>query len=61
MITQADAVAMMELEEFSTLLHAVSFDPESCVKLSIDGTTVTSSLLPTPSQATTIYWLEQST
>jgi exonuclease III len=41
MNTQADALATMELDEFSTLLHSVPFDPESRVMLSIDGTTVT--------------------
>ena len=38
---EADALATMELSEFSTTLHQVPFDPESRVMLSIDGTTVT--------------------
>jgi hypothetical protein len=41
MNTEADALATKELEEFSTTLHHVPFDPESRVMLSIDGTTVT--------------------
>jgi hypothetical protein len=38
---EADALATMELSEFSSTLHQVPFDPESRVMLSIDGTTLT--------------------
>jgi hypothetical protein len=41
MNTQADNLATMELDEYSTVLPSVPFDPESKVMLSIDGTTVT--------------------
>jgi hypothetical protein len=41
MNTQADTLATMELDEYSTVLPSVPFDPESKVMLSIDGTTVT--------------------
>jgi hypothetical protein len=41
MNTQADTLATMELDEYSTVLPSVPFDPESTVMISIDGTTVT--------------------
>jgi hypothetical protein len=41
MNTQADSLATMELNEFSTPMLSVPFDPESKVMFSIDGITVT--------------------
>jgi hypothetical protein len=41
MNTQADSLATMELDEFSTPMLTVPFDPESKVMFSIDGITVT--------------------
>jgi hypothetical protein len=38
---QADALATMELDEYSTCQHSVPFDPESRVMLWIDGISVT--------------------
>jgi len=41
MNTEADALATLELKEFSTPYHHVPFDPDSRVMLSIEGITVT--------------------
>jgi hypothetical protein len=41
MNSQADALATMELVEYSTPLYSVPFDPESRVMFSIDGISVT--------------------
>ncbi len=65
MNTEADALATMEHDEFSTTLHRAPFDPESKVRLSIDGITVTrrlestirTSTAPLPSLIT--YYLER--
>jgi hypothetical protein len=38
---EADALATMELEEYSTPMHSVPFDPDSRVMLSLSGITVT--------------------
>jgi hypothetical protein len=40
MNTEADALATMELAEFSTTLHHVPFDPKRRVMLSIGDTTI---------------------
>jgi hypothetical protein len=39
--TQADTLVTMELEEYSTVMPTVPFDPESWMMISIDGTTIT--------------------